>query len=689
MKQSALLKDAKPQDENIKHIGHRLYLKFNDAAGQKVALYHNEMLIKIIELSDRVAKKLLVVETVEMGAEKKALAAALGITRQTVHNYIDIKKHFGIEGLIHNYSPSRSKSLREQRRQHSNRRSTGNKARQVEQIRKQKREAVSSQLELPITVEISADDQPFSEEHSWKPTRYAGVFTYLITLITENKWLQLVMGYCGSGYKLFMLFILMVACNIRSIEQLKNLRRREAGLVLGIKSVPYKLRVRRWLHEVSEKAISADLLKAFFHHQLRAGIVGMWLWFTDGHLLPYTGKEKVHSGYNTQRRMPVAGRTNLVTSDISGRIVDFEIQEGKGDLRSYIVSLSKKWQEELEHIPVMVFDREGYGAEFFHALVENQICFVTWDKYVDARKLDAFKPEMFNVSFEFNAKMYRIFEGEKTFTHALEDGRHKQFTLRRIYIWNVTSNRRTCALASVSADKLSTQDCALAILNRWGASENTFKHLADKHPLHYQPGFEMVESEKQEINNPQYKQKQGKLSRLKTALNKSYKKFSKSKEVFNKDGSIRQNSANHSLKHKIENQEAEINELKQQIRQTPEKIDISLLEDYSCFKRICNESKNLFDFATSSVWNARKQMVEWLLPYYENKNEYVDLFYAITNCQGWIKSEKHKVTVRLEPLEQHSRRAAQEQFCRKLTGLGAQTPAGKSLVVEVGNSPLK
>jgi hypothetical protein len=236
---------------------------------------------------------------------------------------------------------------------------------------------------------------------------------------------------------------------------------------------------------------------------------------------------------------------------------------------------------------------------------------------------------------------------------------------------------------------MSTQDCAMAILSRWGASENTFKHLADKHPLHYQPGFEMIESEKQEITNPHYKQKQGMVARLKTQLNKGYKKFSKSQEVFNKDGSLRQNSAHFRLKREIENQEAEIDELKKQIKQMPEKIDIASLEDYNCFKRICNESKNLIDFTTSSVWNARKQMVEWLLPFYENKNEYVDLFYAITNCHGWLKSKRHKVTVRLEPLEQPSRRAAQEQLCQKLTDLGALTPTGKSLVVEVGDSPLK
>jgi hypothetical protein len=314
---------------------------------------------------------------------------------------------------------------------------------------------------------------------------------------------------------------------------------------------------------------------------------------------------------------------------------------------------------------------------------------VTWEKYIDTHKLDAFKPKMFTESFEFNAKTYRIFEGQRTFTHKLDNGSDEEFTLRRIYIWNVTSNRRTSALAGVSPDKLSAQDCALAILSRWGASENTFKHLADKHPLHYQPGFEMVDSEKQEITNPNYKQKQGMLARLKTQLNKSYKKFSKSKEVINKDDSIRQNSAHHRLKREIEHQEAEIDDLKRQIKQTPEKIDITSLEDYSCFKRICNESKYLFDFATSCVWNARKQMVEWLLPFYEKKNEYVDLFYAISNCHGWVKSEKHTVTVRLEPLEQPSRRAAQEQLCRKLTSLGAITPAGKSLVVEVGNCPLK
>ena len=82
-------------------------------------------------------------------------------------------------------------------------------------------------------------------------------------------------------------------------------------------------------------------------------------------------------------------------------------------------------------------------------------------------------------------------------------------------------------------------------------------------------------------------------------------------------------------------------------------------------------------------------MVDWLREDYKRESDVVDLFYAITSCQGWVRSTDEAVTVRLEPLQQAKQRAAQEQFCRKLTALGAQTPLGKRLVVEVGESPLR
>jgi hypothetical protein len=355
MEQGVLFGDIPNQDPNVKGIGDRLFLKFGKKNPHKVSFYQYNNLIKTVDLSDRVAKRLLVVEAVEMGAIKSRLAAALKISRQSIHNYTETKKHFGLEGLVHNYSAGINTSRRQQRQDHVSRRGTGNKARQLEQMRKEQKQQLPEQTQLVFgekIAQIAPEDHPFADAHDWKQTRYAGAFVYLITLITQNRWLSLVMEYFGSKYKIFMVFALMVAHNIRSIEQLKNLNSREGGIAMGISRLPTRLKTRHWLHEACRMKISKQLLTRFFRSQLQSGIVGIWLWFTDGHHLPYTGKRKLHAGYNTQRRMPEPARTNLVTSDNSGRIVDFEIQEGQGDLRGYIVHIAQKWREDVTDTPV-------------------------------------------------------------------------------------------------------------------------------------------------------------------------------------------------------------------------------------------------------------------------------------------------------------------------------------------------
>jgi hypothetical protein len=693
MEQIELLKDDDAAGDNTHVLGNHIALQFIGANKTTVALFHHNKPLKAVDLTDGVAKRLLVVELVELGAIQSRIATTLDISRQTIHNYIQTKKHFGMEGLINSYSPGRSESMRKQREDNRNKRLVGNKARLLEEMRREEKEKRDgNQPLLPFgeqTHSIAPEEQPFAEQNDWEQTRYAGVFAYLMTLIHLNDWLRMVTSYFGNKYRIFMVFILMVARGVRSIEQIKNIRKREAGLILGIRRLPTKLHTRIWLHGTCRMQASGHLLKDFFHRQVRNGLVGLWLWFTDGHLLPYTGKSKVHSGYSTQRQLMVPGRTNRVTCDISGRVVDFQIQEGKGDLRAYLLELRNKWSKDIEEMPVVVFDREGYGAEFFFDMNNAGIDFVTWDKHVDTQKLDALDADRFKEEFEVNGKQYRVFEDEKVFTHSLENKAEDSFSLRRVNIWNVTGNRRTSALANVSAEKMSAAQCAVAILNRWGASENTFKHLSDKHPLNYQPGYEFVKSEKQEIANPEIDEIKRQLKQKMKNLNKLCKKLSKNEQTFNKDGSVRVNSVHQRLRSQIQRVETEIDQLKQTSKALPERIDISSLEDYNCFQKICDESKNLFDFVTSSVWNARKQMTEWLLPFYENKNETVDLFYAITNCHGWIKSDAQKVTVRLEALEQPSRRAAQIQLCRKLTELGVTTPAGKLLKIEVGASPIK
>ena len=277
-------------------------------------------MIKRCKLADKTAKKLLVIEALEHGAMKSRLASALQMSRQTIDNYQGTVKHFGLDGLVKGYDPSVSKSVRVQREKHAqhNKRIPGNRARQLEQIRREKRQAREEQKHEQSVFKfgyedsailVEAENQPFSEQHDWEPSRYAGVATYHIPLITEWKWLQLVMCYFVSAFKIFMVFVLMAARNIRSIENLKNVRHREAGIVLGLRQLASKPTLWQWFYDVSDKGRSISLLADYFRYQISSGLVGLQFWFSDGHLLPYTGKQPVHYSYNTQRRMPVPGQT--------------------------------------------------------------------------------------------------------------------------------------------------------------------------------------------------------------------------------------------------------------------------------------------------------------------------------------------------------------------------------------------
>jgi len=702
MQQDQLFSSVNDKPKNQFELGKGLILEVKENYPQTAILSQNGIVIKRCKLADKTAKKLLVIEALEHGAMKSRLASALQMSRQTIDNYQGTVKHFGLDGLVKGYDPSVSKSVRVQREKHAqhNKRIPGNRARQLEQIRREKRQAREEQKHEQSVFKfgyedsailVEAENQPFSEQHDWEPSRYAGVATYLIALITEWKWLQLVMGYFGSAFKIFMVFLLMAARNIRSIENLKNVRHREAGIVLGLRQLASKPKLWQWFYNVSDKGRSISLVSDYFRYQISSGLVGLQFWFSDGHLLPYTGKQPVHYSYNTQRRMPVPGQTSMVTCDQHGRIVGFEIHEGKGNLKQYILNLGKTWNDDLPCSAVMVFDREGSANSNYSKLVLAGIPFVAWQKNINTEQLAGIEDSKFDEPFEFNGKSYKVFEDEKVITcDTVEDteiGQHC-FKLRHIFIWNQSSKRKTCALAWSGDTNLSTIDCARAILHRWGASENTFKHTKERHPLHYHPGFKLVESDRQEIKNPAVKQKQDQIKTIKKDLKKLYKKLSKAKEVLNKDGSPRENSVRERIKKNIDNYEAELDKLNGEKKALPEKVDPTTLEDYKSIKKIDNEGKNLFDFVTVSVWNARKMMVSWLRSFYSQDNEVVDLFYAIADCHGWIKSTKTEVIVRLEPLQQHSRRMAQEELCRKLTNMGAQMPNGKWIKIEVGESPI-
>ncbi|MEA3482943.1 MAG: hypothetical protein U9R65_13425, partial [Pseudomonadota bacterium] len=517
LQQSLFIEDpvCERRFEHFHSLGNDLVLDLQNGPKGEAVLYRHGSVIKAVDLSDKVAKKLFIVEVVnDLGGQQTKLADVLKISRQTIHNYLQSHKYFGKEGLIYGYNPDETKNLAKQRTLHADQLPRGNKAEQVAAIRAEQREQESTaQMSLNFSFgdndrseEVTDEEQPFSEQHDWEFSRYAGVFIYWIPLIVQSHWLQLVIGHFGAGWRIFSVFLLMAGLDIRSIEQIKHVRSAEAGRVLGLGTVPAKSTLWSWFYQVAKEGLARTILADYFRLQIRAGLVGCYIWFTDGHLLPYTGKQKVHYSYNTQRRMPVR--------------------------------------------PISVFDREGYDKAFFSQLVKAEQPFATWDKNVDSERLASIDDQSFTLKFTFNGKRYSVFEEEKSFSHTPDSETEPHtFTLRHLIIWNRSSNRRTCGLAYGGQ---STEDAVRAILSRWGASENTFKHIQNRHPLHYHPGFTLVESERQEIANPEIKEKEKLIARLRKGIAKLHRRLFKAKEQTNKDGTPRSNSQHHRLQNEIQ-----------------------------------------------------------------------------------------------------------------------------------------
>ena len=93
--------------------------------------------------------------------------------------------------------------------------------------------------------------------------------------------------------------------------------------------------------------------------------------------------------------------------------------------------------------------------------------------------------------------------------------------------------------------------------------------------------------------------------------------------------------------------------------------------------------------AETLVWNSRKKLIQMFEQFLPNPRDMLPVLEAITNSQGWVKSTKEAVEVRLEPLDVPRFKAAQIQLCRALNEKNIRLKNGKRLLYDVGENPTR
>ena len=637
---------------------------------QHVTLYKYGSLLKRVDLGKAVNRRLLIVELVnDLGASPSQVAEALDISRQTVYNTLSTYEHFGADGLLH-----------------SEKRGTGNKARLHEQRRKEAREAMQNgnhQTVLPLSDQAPEN---FNQTHDWQKSRYAGGLIFNAILEKDLNFTAFFASTYGKLVNVFLLFAQMLIHGIKSVEQLKAVKSRELGRVCGLDRAPSRTTFSTWLHTVAEKAQAVMLIKQFFVNQIKAGLVSCYILYADGSFIPYSGKERVHKGYFTQRRLAMPGQTNIIFHDATGRIVYFQLAEGNGDLRQAIEEISTEVKNHFQEAiaPLVVSDRGSWGVEHFDRMSPHRL--LTWEKYTNEAEIQALPAEVFSEPITVNAHRYRFYEFSEKQTY-WNEAKTISAALRRIVIWNVDSNRRPVCVSNDTLED--TVFLGQAMLGRWGNSENGFKYMAERFNPHYIPLLQATEESKnQEIDNPIYKELETQKQNIKKQSQQRANQLATSEEVYNHDGSVRANSKRRRLLGERTALESEIEALEEKLQATPERTTLAeATNGQETFKVIDREGKNLFDLVQAMVWNARRTLTDMLRKLYHDERDVVNLLDHISRCHGWIKTTADAVHVRLEALDLPRYRAAQKEFCDSLNHLQARLPNGKLLQFSVGRKP--
>ncbi len=644
------------KDITIIPVGNRIGIKVLE---NKVVIYRSGNIFKEVVIKSGLDRRVLAVDLVEKhGVTKSKLSEALNVSRTSIDTWIKVYRQKGTEGLVN----STKKGVGA--KPSSIVRPTGDKFKQIEQENRKQRILLEQQR---ITIQFPESELPqqtgeqnnFNKEQEYRPNRYAGSFIYWATLQHQYKMSTSIGAILGRYSTVIYLFVMMHVNRIGSVEQLKTVFKKEFGCLLGLPKLPSAPKLWKMIHEAVALKKSLFVCKHFFYHQMQKGLVSLAHLFIDGHYIPYTGKEKVHKNFHTQRGMMQPGQNEIFIHDIGGRIVYFDLQEGKGNMLEIIKEQSKTIAPFLAgQPPLFIADKEIWGVDKF---LDLEGCrFITWEKNPNAEQVKSIEDGLFLPPFTVNDKSYQVYETSKIYKN--KEGR--SIELRRIVVWNKKTGKRSVAVASDEYED--TQTLARAMLNRWGKSENSFKHMKNRTSMHYNPTIEISRaSENQEIVNPQFIKLSKALSKLKSELSKTERKIGQKPLTTNKDGSIRTNRSRDELMKKQTRLQEQIQSAKEALKGIPQRVDSSS-EGGREFKVIETEGKNLWDISETLMWNSRKYLSKLLEEYLPNKRDLLPVLDAITKSKGRIKIAKNAVIVVLEPLEQKQFRQAQLQLCRKL-----------------------
>ena len=249
---------------------------------------------------------------------------------------------------------------------------------------------------LPLEAEAPPEIAPapaanFGESRS---TRYAGAMLLFAALARLDLWSVFQgLGATAGPARRFgwaqtvAAIIFCFSLRFRSIEDWKNGRRRDLGVLIGEPGAPSVLSLRTKIRALTESVDPVAFSRAMFERYLALEPVWEGLYYVDGHFCPYYGAHPTPRGWDAKRGLAVKGHNDEYLHDAKGRALFFFSQPLNDSLgRAIPAAIAEIRRVHGKEPFTLVFDRGGYSGETFRFLQAEGIGFITYLKGRGAKR---------------------------------------------------------------------------------------------------------------------------------------------------------------------------------------------------------------------------------------------------------------------------------------------------------------
>ncbi len=479
----------------------------------------------------------------------------------------------------------------------------------------------------------------------------------------------------------FLSLAILALLRIKTLSGVNSLPSGELGRMIGLDRIPEVKTLRTRVAQFSEitdiTAWELNLSKDWMEETPELSAV----LYIDGHIKLYYGKDKPPpKRFVSRMRLSLSGTTDYWVNDALGQpffVINKTISKGlistiKEDFIDRFIqdvpnqpSDDELLKDKYKSRFMLVFDREGYSPNFFYDLWQKRIAISTYKKNVKD-KWDE------NEFLEYTGRL--PFGTEKRIELAergvllQNKGSEKKIWAREIRKKSKSGHQTSIITTNYS---LSIILIGLYMFARW-SQENFFKYMMEDFGIDTLVSyFKEKISDTSILVNPEYRTLENLRKKLTSKLNRIKAKFStmvladtpiESKKL---EKYITQKEE---LKTEIGQYETEIQEVKEQKKAVPYKIQFSELPENEKFDKVINQRKHFLDTVKLIAYRAETALSNTIKEYMSHEDESRLLLKQIYKTDANLKVDKQKqqLVVEIHSLAHWKDDRILEKLCEKM-----------------------